>query len=434
MNIVMVTNTYAPHVGGVAHSIAAFSEEYRRRGHRVLIVAPEFPNQDERETGVVRIPAIQNFNGSDFSVVLPIPGLLIDALDAFRPDIIHSHHPYLLGMTALRNARYRKLPLVFTHHTLYERYTHYVPGDSPALGRFVVELATRYANLTDQVFAPSESIAALIRARGVTTPVAVVPTGVALERFDAGDGAACRRRFGIPRDAFVVGHVGRLAEEKNLGFLAEAVADFMAGDPAAHFLVVGKGPSSAHLSAVFTRAGLDERLHLAGTLVDAGLADAYHAMDVFAFSSQSETQGMVLTEAMAAGIPVVALDATGVREVLRDGREGRLLLEENPRAFAEALRWLRALDPRRRQRLQAAARDCARRYAMPAMAGRALDLYRALLARSDGDRRAEYEQWQGTLGLILGLIGAEWDIVKGMAGAAGKALAASDDPQTGTGR
>jgi glycosyltransferase involved in cell wall biosynthesis len=166
MNIVMVTNTYSPHVGGVARSVAAFSAEYRRLDHRVLIVAPEFAGMPENETDVVRIPSIQNFNGSDFSVVLPVTGLLTESLDAFKPEIVHAHHPYLLGMTALRIARYRELPLVFTHHTLYEQYTHYVPGDSPTLQRFVIELATHYANLTDQVFAPSESIASLIKERG----------------------------------------------------------------------------------------------------------------------------------------------------------------------------------------------------------------------------------------------------------------------------
>jgi glycosyltransferase involved in cell wall biosynthesis len=147
----------------------------------------------------VRIPAIQNFDGSDFSVVLPVPGRLREALDRFRPEIAHAHHPYLLGMTALRIARYRNLPLVFTHHTRYEEYTHYVPLDSPLLKRFVIELATRYANLCDQVFAPSQSIAELIRGRGVTTPVAVVPTGVEIERFAQGTARACVRPWAFPR-------------------------------------------------------------------------------------------------------------------------------------------------------------------------------------------------------------------------------------------
>ena len=114
MNIVMLTNTFTPHVGGVARSVESFTAEYRRRGHRVLVVAPEFPGMALVESDVVRIPAIQNFNGSDFSVVLPLSGLLTNVLDEFAPDIIHSHHPYLLGVTALRVARYRNLPLVFT--------------------------------------------------------------------------------------------------------------------------------------------------------------------------------------------------------------------------------------------------------------------------------------------------------------------------------
>ncbi|MBS1220006.1 MAG: glycosyltransferase, partial [Proteobacteria bacterium] len=162
MNIVMLTNTFTPHVGGVARSVESFAEEYRKRGHRVLVVAPEFSDMPLEEVDVVRVPAIQNFNASDFSVALPVPSRLAETLDDFRPDIVHSQHPFLLGMTAVRIARYRQLPLVFTHHTLYEQYTHYVPGDSPALKRFVIELATRYANLCDQVFAPSESIRDLL--------------------------------------------------------------------------------------------------------------------------------------------------------------------------------------------------------------------------------------------------------------------------------
>ena len=333
MNILMLSNTFTPHVGGVARSVETFTAEYRRRGHRVLIVAPEFPDMPQQETDVVRISAIQNFNASDFSVALPIHPQLGDAVDAFGPDVVHAHHPFLLGITALRLARHRGLPLVFTHHTLYEQYTHYLPGDSPVLKRFAIELATRYANLTDRVFAPSESIRELLRERGVTTPIAVVPTGVCLERFAQGDGPGFRRLTGIPETACVVGHLGRLAPEKNLEFLAEAVADFMRGNSGAHFLVIGSGPSEAAIRELLARSGVVERLHIAGILQQQQLADALHAMDVFAFASTSETQGMVLTEAMAAGLPVVALDAPGAREVVRDMHNGRLLTQATPAAF-----------------------------------------------------------------------------------------------------
>ncbi len=422
MNIVMMTNTYLPHVGGVARSVSSFTEEFRRRGHRVLVVAPEFPNTPAKEADVVRVPAIQNFNGSDFAVVLPLLSDLDDALDAFAPDLIHSHHPYLLGMTALREARARNLPLVFTHHTRYEYYTHYVV-DSPVLKRFVVELATRYANLCDLVFAPSESIAELLRERGVVTPVEVVPTGIRIERFARGDGRAFRRRHGIPEDAFVVGHVSRLAPEKNLGFLAETVAGFLERHPQAHFLVAGRGPSEAEIRRILERRRVADRYHLVGVLGGQRLADAYHAMDVFAFSSKSETQGLVLVEAMAAGTPVVALDAPGAREVVRDEENGRLVMTEDVARFQAALDWIFERTPEQRVRLQEAARRTAERFALPRTADKTLSCYRALLASKPRPHtRAEQEAWEQ----VLRRIKAEWDIVREMMEAAGSAIAGGE--------
>jgi glycosyltransferase involved in cell wall biosynthesis len=425
MNILILTNTFTPHVGGVARSVAAFTEEYRSRGHRVLVVAPEFPDMPQDEVDVVRIPAIQNFNASDFSVVLPIHPALSDTIDAFRPDIVHSQHPFLLGMTAVRIARRRGLPLVFTHHTLYEQYTHYVPGDSPALKRFAIELATRYANLADQVFAPSESIRDLLQQRGVTTPITVVPTGVRLEHFAQGDGPAFRRQMGIPQDAFVVGHLGRLAPEKNLEFLAQAVAGFVGSHPHAHFLVVGTGPSEQAMRDIFAEAGLDTRLHVAGILHQQALADALHAMDVFAFASTSETQGMVLTEAMAAGLPVVALDAPGAREVVSDGRNGRLLRETSPAAFSAALQWAAGLSPDALRDLRHAARETAEAFSMPRSADKALACYESLKPRSAAESAQDESGWKDAMNAIK----TEWDILKSVAGAGDAALGASLFPE-----
>lgn len=425
MNIVMLTNTYTPHVGGVARSVEAFAAEYRHRGHRVLVVAPASDDMPQDEADVLRIPAIQHFSGSDFSAVLPVSGLLTEALDAFQPDIVHAHHPYLLGMTALRVARYRELPLVFTHHTLYEQYTHYVPGDSPALRRFVIELATRYANLCDQVFTPSESIAALLHSRGVEAPIAVVPTGVNVERFAQGNGAGFRSSMAIPDDAFVVGHLGRLAPEKNLAFLAEAATAFLKTQPRARFLLAGMGPSEADIRAIFAREGLSARLHVAGILEAPQLIDAYHAMDVFAFASKSETQGMVLTEALAAGVPVVGLDAPGVREVVRDQRNGRLLHEETAEAFASALQWVAGQASTERQALKQCARDTAEAFSMTRTAATALACYEALRGGALVERTEEDAQWEH----VLHLIEAEWDILKGLAGAAGAAAFAEPEAQ-----
>jgi glycosyltransferase involved in cell wall biosynthesis len=411
MNILMLSNTYLPHVGGVARSVEAFSREYRARGHRVLIVAPAFNGTRGDGADVIRVPAIQKFNGSDFSVRLPIPGFLMATLQDFRPDIVHSHHPFLLGDTALRIAAAFNVPLVFQHHTMYEQYTHYVPGDSPALKRFVIDLSTGYASLCDQVFAPSESVAAVLRNRGVETPISVVPTGVDTGRFVRGDGASIRAEQGIPPDAFVVGHVGRLAPEKNLPFLAEAVARFLDKHVQARFLLVGDGPSVEEVRRIFTRHGLLNRLHLAGVLEGQALVHAYHAMDVFAFASRSETQGIVLVEAMAAGRPVVGLDAPGVREVIQDWYNGRLLYGQRADEFAAALDWVAERDEARRTPLREAALQTADRFAMPRCAERALSLYESLLG-SEGAAKKGAEGWEGTLWhTALRRIEAEWDLI-----------------------
>lgn len=410
MNILMMTNTFSPHVGGVARSVEAFTSEYRKRGHRVLVVAPIFENMPEKEGDVVRVPAIQHFSGSDFSVVLPIPGGLLSKVEAFKPDIIHSHHPFLIGATALRMAHVYEIPLVFTHHTMYEQYTHYVPGDSKALQRFVIRLTTSYANLCDQVFAPSDSTALVLRERQIRSPIDVVPTGVSLQQFSMGSGPGFRAAMDIPEDAFVVGHLGRLAPEKNLPFLTEALAAFLKREKRAHFLVVGTGPLHGAIRDFFAGQNLSSRLHVAGNLTQPLLASAYRAMDVFAFASKSETQGMVLIEAMAVGTPVIALDAPGSREVVVDGSNGLLLHSETVAEFSSALQRVASFPRKRIKELKENAYHRAELFTMERSTDKALSLYGRLLKKDFEHRDEEYDAWS----TVLRLIKTEWDLLKGV--------------------
>jgi glycosyltransferase involved in cell wall biosynthesis len=407
MKIVMMTNTYRPHVGGVARSVESFAEALRAERQQVLVVAPTFENMPAREPHVLRFPAIQRFNGSDFSVRLPMPGFLTAALDRFRPDVLHAHHPFLLGDTALRSASWRNLPLVFTHHTMYEQYTHYVPGDSPAMRSVAIRLATDFANLCNHVVAPSESIAEILAGRGVEVPITAIPTGIDPQRFAGGDGAAARAAHEIPEDAFVVGHVGRLAPEKNLEFLAGAVAAFLADRPSARFLVVGSGPSADGIRRVVDGRGLGDRLVLTGSLQGTALRDAYHAMDVFAFASRSETQGMVLAEAMTCGVPVVAVDAPGVREVVRDGRNGVLLPDrDDAAAFARALATIADRPERERQDMAAELAATAEAFSLGRCTKRLLQVYETVVAARPRRPPVEESGWTQTLRLLE----AEWNL------------------------
>jgi glycosyltransferase involved in cell wall biosynthesis len=423
MRILMLTNTYPPVLSGVARSVVAFDEEYRRRNHEVQIIAPEAEDTSGDDAHVVRVPAIQHFNGSEFPVPVPSPGLVAATVDEFRPDVIHAHHPFFLGNSALRLARSREVPLVFTHHTMWDHYTHYTAVETPATARFIGAWVAGYANLCDAVIAPSRSVADLLRERSVETRIEIIPTGVDTRRFSRGDGARFRRQREIHEDALLIGYVGRLAPEKNLAFLAESVARFLAVEPRAHFLVVGAGPSDEEIRRAMAAAGCIDRLHLSGVCEGRELIDAFHAMDVFAFASQTETQGMVLTEAMAAGKPVVALDGPGVRDVVHDRANGRLISIDDPQLFAHALAWIAVRTSRERTLLAMAARRTAEQFSMSRQAQRALDLYQSLLAtaRHDGD--------EGILSRARRRIEAEWTLLSNLANAASRALEPTPEEQ-----
>ncbi len=378
MNILVMTNTYKPIVGGLERSIETFTQRYRAAGHRVLIVAPDFEDA-QKEPGVVRIPAIQKVRGTDFSVHLPIPGMLSETLKKFRPDIVHSHQPFLLGETALRVAAQYDVPLVFTFHTLYERYTYYMPGNLKKVQRFIISLSTGYANLCDYVFAPSRSVAQLLRRRKVMVPIEILPTGIDTDVFRKSGTSGCRKKFHIPEKAFVVGFVGRINPEKNIHFLVEAVKRFLKSNRHAHFFMVGKGSLVKETTQFFKAQGFKNRFHYTGVLSGDDLVDAYRAMDVFVFASKTETQGMVLNEAMATEVPVIALAGPGVSDIVTDGLNGYLLNTEDEDDFAGALNVYAALPLEERRIFCRNARHTALRFSLKTSVIKALEIYEELI-------------------------------------------------------
>ncbi|OGX09764.1 MAG: hypothetical protein A2Y05_02815 [Omnitrophica WOR_2 bacterium GWA2_53_43] len=418
MKILMMTNTYFPLVGGIEQSIRSFCDEFRRLGHEVLIVAPSHEGKAEDEEHVIRVPALKKFYKTDFSINLPVLGLLPKIMKTFSPDIVHSHHPFFMGDFALRLSRQYHRPLVFTYHIMVEEYVHYLPIQNEGVKRFVMEIAAGYANLADQVIVPSPSVRDILIHRRVTSPIEVVPTGVDLKRFSSGDGADFRERNGIPPDAFVIGHVGRLAPEKNLDFLAGCLVGLLKKESRAHVLMVGQGPSQKTIGAAFEQAGLGKRLHLTGFLYKEDLADAYRAMDVFAFTSFSETQGVVLLEAMAAGVPVVTVDAPGTREVVKDRWNGRIIENPNRQEFIDALGWILNCSPEESRALKEQAEETVKGYAMSFCAERMLEVYENLRRRGIDPLRRNDSSWY----MLKDRLKAEWDMFKNLIEAGEAAL------------
>ena len=311
------------------------------------------------------------------------------------------------------------IPIIYTFHTRYDLYGHYVVQDSEVLRRLVRSLATGYCNMCDAVIAPSASIAYYLHGNGVSAPVSVIPTGVDTALLASGDAVRGRLAAAIPRDVPVVGHVGRLAQEKNLEFLAGAIAACLRQAPERHALIVGDGPMRGVMQDVFDRSGVAPRVCFTGVLTGDALCDAYAAMDVFAFSSFSETQGLVLAEAMASGTPVVALDAPGVREVVDDARNGRLLAPAvETGAFAGALAELLDLDSAARTHFAAAAKETAEQFSMDRSHDRIVALYQSARNQELQGKVSDDSAWR----VAKRSIERELDIIGNIAHAVGAAV------------
>jgi 1,2-diacylglycerol 3-alpha-glucosyltransferase len=268
------------------------------------------------------------------------------------------------------------------------------------------------------VIAPSDSIARILKERGVKKPIETIATGIFIDEFEHGNGQAVRDSENIPREAFVVGHVGRLAPEKNLDFLSEAVAKFLQNEPEAHFLIVGYGPSEKKMIDLFTQRGLQNRVHFLGKKNGQDLIDAYHAMNVFAFSSKSETQGLVLTEAMAAGVPAVALDASGVHDVVQDQTNGYLLRDEQVDTFAGALKKMCQLPNPAKQRFITEAKRTAESYSMNNCASKILSVYQRLLESHIADPHKDESVWHKSIEHIK----TEWELFSNLTTAVEEAI------------
>ena len=263
----------------------------------------------------------------------------LDQLDAQHFDLVHIHTPFLAHYAGVRFARSKGIPVIATYHTFFEESLHhYVPMLPRPIGRALARRFTRSqcAQLA-AIVAPSEPMRSLLLEYGVSTRIQVIPTGLPAERYVPGDGARFRAHFGIAADRPLLLYVGRVAHEKNIEFLLHAFVALRRIRPGALFAIAGEGPAREHLQSQAARLGIASDVQFIGYLDrERGLADCYAAADVFVFASRTETQGLVLLEALAQGRPVVSTSHLGTASILQAGCGARVA-PEKPDAFAQAI-------------------------------------------------------------------------------------------------
>jgi 1,2-diacylglycerol 3-alpha-glucosyltransferase len=298
-------------------------------------------------------------------------------------DLVHVQTPFLAHYAGLKLARARGVPVVATCHTYFEDYLHHymplLPGFAGAL--LARAVMARQLNAVDAVVSPSEQVRQRLLEYGVSRPIHVIPTGMTDDRFVVGNGARFRTQYGIAPGRSLVLNVGRVAHEKNLGFLLRMFVHTLLRQPDALLVIAGEGPARKALEQEAQRLGIATNTRFVGNLDrERGLNDCYAAADVFVFASRTETQGLVLLEAMAQSRPVVSTACLGTRSVLTAGSGARVVDEQEADFAAAVVHVLK--DRGLATRMGEKGRAWAAQWSSSAQAERMAQLYRGLLPAS----------------------------------------------------
>jgi glycosyltransferase involved in cell wall biosynthesis len=380
MRILMLSDVYFPRVNGVSTSIQTFRRQLAQLGHETLLIAPEYGGGGapaDLEPGILRIPSHQIlFDPEDRRMELRRVLQHLPELRQRQFDLIHIQTPFVAHYAGVALSARLGLPRVETYHTLFEEYLyHYVPFVPKAWMRALARRFSRnQCNNLDALVGPSSAVRQVLRAYGVTVPMEVIPTGIELEKLAGGDGNAFRARNGIASGRPTLVHIGRVAFEKNIDFLLRVLVRVRQRVPDVLLVISGEGPAARHLHKLAGRLDLTKHVLFVGYQERAqALLDCYRAGDVFVFASRTETQGLVLLEAMALGIPVVAAAILGTKDILDPGK-GALVAELDEDDFAAKIVTLLE-DRTLRERLSREAKDYAREWAARRMAERMSEFY-----------------------------------------------------------
>ena len=345
MRIAFFADSYKPYLSGVTNSAEILVNELRKLGHRVYVLAPRYPGYVNTDPDIIRFPS---FSGGypKFRLAVPIVRRIPEV------DIIHSHSPFQAGLLARFVARRRGVPFVYSFHTLFTRYVHYARFVPQALAKMgIVAFLRAFCRGADQIITPSDMAKRVLHAWKINRPITVIPSGVELDKYPADFAAtrkALRRKYGIGEQEKVLLYAGRISKEKNIPFILAAFERLAAED--VRLVLVGAGP----MADKFKSQNLKVKSVVAtGEISYPEILSYYLIGDVFVFSSLTETQGMVLAEAKAAGLPVVALFAGGLTGTVRNGVDGYLVRRDLD-SFVEHLKRLLEDDGLRRKMVLAA--------------------------------------------------------------------------------
>jgi glycosyltransferase involved in cell wall biosynthesis len=376
------TDCYRPQTNGVVTSIDSFKAELERRGHQVWVFGPALRHSEPDPPRTLRFYGITYPGQPEYKWVLPWgQGCKVSDIPRLGLDLVHLHTEFGLGWMGLNLDAKHHIPAIRTNHTYWDTYLHYLPGPSWAYRRITRGITRRINDRLPMVLAPTHPIRDALLSYGIKSRIEILPTGVDLQRLKpARSKAAVRKALDLKPGTRLFASAGRLGQEKSWGLLLEALARVKQRRAGLDFklLLLGDGPERQALRRQAQRLGLGQQLLLPGYVPRQQVIDSFAAADLFLFASQTETQGLVVLEALAQGTPCICVDVMGPGEILRDGKGG-LLAEPDAEDLARCI-LQEETQPALRARLRREARAKACQYGLDRLTERLLMLYRQVIA------------------------------------------------------
>lgn len=399
MRIGMMLDMYKPHISGVTNYVSLNRAALEQAGHEVAVftfgAGPGIPD----EPGVFRSAGVPV---ADSGFYLGFRHSRVVRHRLQEMDVVHVHHPFLSGALALRYCRPRGIPIVFTNHTRYDLYAQvYLPMIPEPLSQgFLQAYMPAFCREVDLVIAPSTGVEKVLRSHGVESPIEVIPNGVDLAPFQQVENPAPRGSLGLTEGDVGLAYVGRLGVEKNLSFLLRSMAAVRSFEPRARLVLVGGGPEASNLRGLARDLGIEEAVHFTGPVAYEQVPRVLASCDAFVTASVSEVHPLSVIEAMASGLPVVAIEGPGLSDTIQDGEDG-FLCPYDSETFAARLGEI-VRDSALRRRMGTAARQTARRYDIQRTSAEVEGHYRTLTARSPRrPSRAWDRTWRTMLDRLL---------------------------------
>ncbi len=350
MNILFISDVFFPRVNGVSTSINTFATELRALGHQVTLIAPSYTDEDKQEEWIVRVPSHKiYFDPEDRLMNFGKLKALLPWIRDKHFDVIHIHTPFTAHYVGIHFGKKLDIPVVETYHTFFEDYLHhYLPFIPQFISRKLARtISRRQCNAVDGIVSPSKPMLDVLKQYGIKTPAEVVATGLDDSSFASVDGEHFRMSHDIPLTQPMLLFVGRVAHEKNIGFLLEMHEELIKKHPDALLVITGEGPAEESIKHSIDKLGISNKVRMIGYLDRSHeLIACYKAADIFVFASKSETQGLVLLEAMAQGTAVVAIAELGTKSILIEG-EGVLIAKDDIYDFADKVSILLSDAPKR---------------------------------------------------------------------------------------